>query len=103
MKQIHSFFYEYYKYLGASDVSAKYFNMLTLLLIMLILTYFADRVTRRLLISFFEKFSEKTKTNFDDLLVNNKAPRNIAHLVPLILVIKLDALVFKDFPKSTLR
>ena len=99
MEQIHSFFYEYYKYLGASDVSAKYFNMLTLLLIMLILTYFADRVTRRLLISFFEKFSDKTKTNFDDLLVNNKAPRNIAHLVPLILVIKLDALVFKDFPK----
>jgi miniconductance mechanosensitive channel len=99
MERIHSFFYEYYKYLGASDVSAKYFNMLTLLFIMLVITYFADRITRRLLISFFGKFSEKTKTNFDDLLVNNKAPRNIAHLVPLILVIKLDALVFKDFPK----
>ena len=102
MERIHSFFYQYYKLLGASDVSAKYFNMLTLLFIMLVLTYFADRITRRILISFFGKFSEKTKTNFDDLLVNNKAPRNIAHLVPLILVIKLDALVFKDFPKFEL-
>jgi miniconductance mechanosensitive channel len=73
--------------------------MFCLLLILLVIIYIADRITRKLLINFFGKFSEQTKTNFDDLLVNHRAPRNIAHLVPLILTIKLFPIVFKDFPQ----
>ena len=99
MDSIHCFFYDYFVSLGISELSAKYFNMLALLFILLILVYIADRVSRKLLITFFEKLSEQTKTNFDDLLVNNRAPRNIAHLVPLFLTIKLFPTVFQDFPQ----
>ena len=98
MEQIQCFFYDYFVSIGISELSAKYFNMLCLLIILLTVTYIADKITRHLLITFFGKFSERTKTNFDDLLINNRAPRNIAHLVPLILTIKLFPLVFKDFP-----
>ena len=47
----------------------------------------------------FIRFSQKSKTNFDNLLVNHKAPRNIAHLVPLYLTIELFPVVFYDFPQ----
>ncbi|WP_040281778.1 mechanosensitive ion channel family protein [Psychroserpens damuponensis] len=99
MEQAQCFFYDYFISIGISDLSAKYFNMMVLLLILLVFIYLADRITRRILINLFGKFSEQTKTNFDDLLVNNRAPSNIAHLVPLILTIKLFPFVFKDFPQ----
>jgi miniconductance mechanosensitive channel len=72
--------------------------MICLLVSLIIVIYIADRITRRLIINFSSRFSEQTKTNFDDLLVNNRAPRRIAHLVPLLLTIKLFPIVFFDFP-----
>ncbi|MGK0449216.1 MAG: miniconductance mechanosensitive channel, partial [Polaribacter sp.] len=45
----------------------------------------------------FTQFAAKTKTNFDNLLVKNKAPRNIAQIIPLIIALELSPLVFNDF------
>jgi miniconductance mechanosensitive channel len=84
--------------LGLSEVSAKYLNMLCLLIILVIILFITDRIARRLIINFSNRFSENTKTNFDDLLVSYRAPRRVAHLVPLILTIKLFPVVFHDFP-----
>lgn len=99
MEGIRHFFYDYFLSFGISEVLAKYLNVVCLVIISAILLFIADRITRRIIIRFSEKFSEKTKTNFDDLLVSNRAPRRIAHLVPLILTIKLFPLVFYDFPQ----
>lgn len=99
MKQIHCFFYDHFMSLGLSEVLAKYLNMFSLLIILAIILFIADRIARKIIITFFNRFSEKTKTNFDDLLVNHRAPRRIAHLVPLVLTIKLFPLVFHDFPQ----
>lgn len=98
MDRIHCFFYDYFVSLELSEVLAKYLNMFCLLIILAILLFIADRIARKLIITFFNRFSERTKTNFDDLLVNHRAPRRIAHLVPLILTIKLFPIVFHDFP-----
>ncbi|WP_204345115.1 mechanosensitive ion channel family protein [Psychroserpens algicola] len=98
MEQIQCFFSDYFVSIGMSELSAKYFNMICLLLILIIIIFVTDRITRKLIIHFSNKFSEQTKTNFDDLLVNHRAPRRIAHLVPLFLTIKLFPIVFYDFP-----
>ena len=99
MEQIQCFFYDYFVSIGMTDLSAKYFNMICLLLALIIITYAADLIARRIIINFSTKFSEQTKTNFDDLLVNNRAPRRVAHLVPLLITIKLFPVVFFDFPQ----
>lgn len=98
METIRHYLYDHFMSLGLSEVAAKYLNMICLLIVFAVFLFIADRVTRRIIISFSNRFSEKTKTNFDDLLVNHRAPRRIAHLVPLILTIKLFPLVFHDFP-----
>ena len=36
--------------------------------------------------------------NFDDILVTNKLPRNVAHIIPLLLLIEFVPQVFSDFP-----
>ncbi|SDE87416.1 mechanosensitive ion channel family protein [Cellulophaga baltica] len=90
--------YTYLIELGLSHNSAKYLNMLTLLVVLLLLTVLVDFVLRKVLIQLFTQFTLKSKTNFDNLLVKNKAPRSIAHIIPLIIALELIPYVFIDFP-----
>ncbi|NRA91357.1 MAG: mechanosensitive ion channel family protein [Psychroserpens sp.] len=98
MERYRHFFYDHFVDLGLKELSARYLNMICMAIILAIFLFIADRVTRRIIIKFSETLSKRTKTSFDDLLVSNRAPRRIAHLVPLILTINLFPLVFHDFP-----
>jgi miniconductance mechanosensitive channel len=92
------FLYDYLVDTGMSDSTAAYLNALILLVGLLIVALVIDYITKKILIQLFSRFAEASKTNFDDLLVKNKVPRNIAHIVPLIVAIKLKSVVFVDFP-----
>ena len=89
--------YDYLVKTGMSVTSAKYLNMIVLLIGLLIVAFLIDFIIRKIIVELFTRFSVKSKTNFDDLLVKNKAPRNIAHIIPLFLVLELIPLVFVDF------
>tara|TARA_B110001450_G_scaffold80628_1_gene76435 strand:+ start:135 stop:1388 length:1254 start_codon:yes stop_codon:yes gene_type:complete len=82
---------------GIQSNIATYINMLALLLIFMILIFSIDYITRKVLIAFFTRFAAKTKTNFDDILITNKTPRNLAHIIPYIIAIKFIPIVFYDF------
>ncbi|QXP53120.1 MULTISPECIES: mechanosensitive ion channel family protein [unclassified Cellulophaga] len=90
--------YTYLISLGLSHNSAKYLNMVALLVALLIVTVLIDFVLRKVLIKLFTQFTLKSRTNFDNLLVKNKAPRSIAHIIPLIVALELIPYVFIDFP-----
>ncbi len=72
--------------------------MVALLVALLIVTVLIDFVLRKVLIKLFTQFTLKSRTNFDNLLVKNKAPRSIAHIIPLIVALELIPYVFIDFP-----
>ncbi|PWK19924.1 mechanosensitive ion channel family protein [Xanthomarina spongicola] len=98
MQEFQCYFHDYFVSFGISEIAAKYLNMLCLLLILLVIIYITDFITRKLLVNAFISFSKKSKNSLDDLLVNHKAPRNLAHIVPLIITIKVFPIVFYDFP-----
>jgi miniconductance mechanosensitive channel len=98
MKDLQCLFFEYLLSLDVGLETAKFLNMLVLLIALFIIIFITDFFSRKFLINAFSRFSEQSKTHFDDLLVNNKAPRNIAHIVPLFVTIKLFPYVFFDFP-----
>lgn len=98
MDSIKHWIYDYLISAGSSVNSAKYLNMLALLLALLIIVFVIDFITRKLLVRAFTKFASVSKTNFDDLLVNNKVPRNIAHIIPLLIALEFIRDVFIDFP-----
>ncbi|GGI57495.1 mechanosensitive ion channel family protein [Winogradskyella haliclonae] len=83
---------------GFSVDTAKYLNMLALLIALLIVAFIIDFVTKRLLRRFSSSIAKRTKTNFDNILITNKLPRNVAHIVPLIILIEFVPQVFSDFP-----
>jgi miniconductance mechanosensitive channel len=90
--------YDYLVKTGMSPITAKYLNMIVLLLMLLIVAFLVDFLIRKIIVNLFKKFTLKSKTNFDDLLVKNKAPKSIAHIIPLIVVLEFIPFVFKDFP-----
>ncbi|MGI9532628.1 mechanosensitive ion channel family protein [Lutimonas sp.] len=97
MNNLSHFFYQYFIELGLSDLASKYLNLIVLLIAMLLIILITDFVIRKFLLNLFIKFSEKTKTHFDDYVVNNKVPRNVAHIIPLLIALELAPIVFVDF------
>ncbi|TBN06584.1 mechanosensitive ion channel [Hyunsoonleella flava] len=82
---------------GVSEQVAQYLNMLILLVGLLIIIFIVDIVIRKVLIGAFTQFAKRSKTNFDDLLISNKVPRNIAHIIPLLIALEFVPDVFSDF------
>ncbi|WP_282072430.1 mechanosensitive ion channel family protein [Polaribacter atrinae] len=89
--------YDYLVNTGIPQTYAAYINMFALLLTVSVLTFLIDYIIRKILVQLFSQFASKSKTNFDDILVNNKVPRNIAHIVPLIFALECVPFVFFDF------
>ena len=97
MNEFSHYFYQYFLELGLSEISAKYLNMTVLLLIMLIVIVIIDLVIRKFLLTLFTRLSEKTKTHFDDYVVENKVPRNVAHIIPMLIALEFVPIALADF------
>ncbi|MCP4976195.1 MAG: mechanosensitive ion channel [Maribacter sp.] len=100
MEQNSHWIYDYLITRGLSEEWSAIINMLILLFVILIFLSFFDFILRKILLGIFVRFSNKSKTHFDDLLVQNKAPRNIAHIIPLLLAYKAVPAIFRDFPTA---
>jgi len=89
--------YNFFLDAGMSEASAETINMVILLIAIAIFIGLVDFSLRLALRRFFNQFAARTKTHFDDYLVKNKVPRNLAHIIPLFLAFKVSPIVFSDF------
>ena len=97
MTQLKHWFYEKLIDLGVSIKVAEYLNMITLLILLIIIAFIIDFLTKRILWKVSETIAKRTKSNFDDILVSNKLPTNLAHIIPLAILIESVPVVFFDF------
>ncbi|MDB4292512.1 mechanosensitive ion channel family protein [Maribacter sp.] len=100
MEELSHKIYDYLITSGLSPEWASYINLALLLVSLLALLIVIDFILRKLLVGFFVRLSVNSKTHFDDFLVKNRAPRNIAHIIPLVVLFKAIPFVFKDFPAT---
>ncbi|WP_276497312.1 mechanosensitive ion channel family protein [Pontibacter litorisediminis] len=84
--------------IGMPESSAVYLNMLLLLTAVLVLVYATGAIAKRLMVGAAQRFSAKTSTQFDDLLIKNKVFNHLAKIVPLVIVVQALPIVFADFP-----
>ena len=98
MERVVHLLYDYLISAGTTTATAKYLNMTALLVATLIVVFIVDLIVRKILLTTFSTFAEKSKSNFDDLMVTNKVSRNIAHIIPLLITIEFVPYVFIDFP-----
>ena len=97
MEKIRYFFYDYLKETGMADSYAHFLNFLALLVITIVLVLLVDWVVRKLIRRLSVFLARKSRTNLDDIMITNKLPRYLAHLIPLWLLLELIPVVFVDF------
>ncbi len=98
MVHIKDWLNDYLLSLGLSEAWVMYINTAVLLVGLLVLVFLIDFIIRKILLNAFTRFAKSTKSIFDDILIKNKVPRNISHIVPFIIAIELAPIVFSDFP-----
>lgn len=97
MSNLKHLLYDYLVSVGMTESLSEYLNMIALLIVLLTMVFIIDFITRKILLNVFTRFASKSKSNFDDLLVANKTPRNIAHIIPLLIALEFIPFVFSDF------
>ena len=97
MESISHLFYNYFISFGLTELWAKYLNMIALLIISLLIIYLSDLIIKKILLNVFSKLADKTKSNFDNILVKNKVFRKIAHIIPFYIALHLIPIIFSDF------
>ena len=87
-----------------ADIVSHSVLFIGLLLIILLVDY----IIRKTILATFSKIAAKSKTNFDDIMVVNNVPRNVAHLIPFIIAYKFipslffDNITLQDFSKKSI-
>ena len=82
-----------------SDQTAMYLNLIINFVIVIIVSYIIFKLLRYFSLQIVHKLASKTKTNFDDFLVQNKAFIYISNLVTLSFISTLIPKILIDFPE----
>ena len=86
---------------GMDPEWAIFLNVVVNLFIVITALWILDAVFRKLIVGIFKTFSAKTKTTFDNHLVNTNFPRFIARLLPLSILWFLIPIIFIESPFMT--
>lgn len=89
--------YKIFRDIDFSHTSALYANLAVNIIIICIVAYLLDFLSKKILVVAFGAFAKRTKTSFDDFLVENKVSKYLAHLVPLLFVYHTMPIVLERF------
>ncbi|MFN3755725.1 MAG: mechanosensitive ion channel family protein [Flavobacterium sp.] len=83
--------------IGLSGNLLSYIGLFLNTILLILLTYLIYWIFKFLLVTVMAIVAKKTKTKFDNLLINSKTAKYISHLIPLLLIHNAVPIIFKDF------
>jgi miniconductance mechanosensitive channel len=83
--------------IGMTDENTLILYVLILSLISLIGLYVIDFICKKIIRVVFIRFAKKSKSRFDDILITNRTPRYIAHLIPFSISLFIIPFIFNEF------
>lgn len=99
IKNLSDFLGDYFIEQGMDQDVAHFLNMLINIVVVFILWVIIHYITKRILLTAFQKLTNKTKTTFDDYLVKSNFPRYVSNILPLLLLILTVPIIFEDYPR----
>jgi miniconductance mechanosensitive channel len=84
--------------LGVNEHSITYLRLAILLVILFVICLLTNLIVKKILIRSVHLVIKKTKTLWDDALVENKVFISLSHIAPAIVVFLATPYVFADFP-----
>lgn len=98
---LYNWFFNLLDFLQLSEYETHVATAVLLLVTFTICMLILDYILKNIFIVLVKSFAIKSKTNFDDILVENKVFHNITHLIPIALAKILFPIFFKGFPNLT--
>ena len=83
--------------LGVEETSAMYLKLLILLFILFIVSFVTNLIVKKILIRSIRSVIKKTKTVWDDALVENKVFITLSHIAPAVVIYLTAPYIFEDF------
>ncbi len=83
--------------LGVQENSAMYLKLVILLFILFILSYVTNLIVKKIFIRSIRSVIKKTKTVWDDALVENKVFITLSHIAPAVVIYLTTPYIFEDF------
>ena len=87
--------------LGLSDQFANLLTVVLILLLVILIAYLADYITKNVLIVSIKRIVRKSKTQWDDVLLQRKVLQRISHLAPALVIYFVVNVLLVDFPQVT--
>ncbi len=97
--EVYNWLFEKLLNLGLSEKVAHSINSFLLIIALGLVLYMVDYLFRRVLLLFILKAVRKTKTKFDDFLIQNKVVKYFMHIITIIIAKLFLPLIFIGFPK----
>ncbi|WP_281632604.1 mechanosensitive ion channel family protein [Flavobacterium luteolum] len=88
LEKIFNFLYPVFRDWGMSRNVASYTSLIFNILILIALAYVIYYAAKFLLVTLTAVFAQRTKTKFDDYLIQNKTTRYTAYLIPFFFIYK---------------
>ncbi|MCM4157372.1 mechanosensitive ion channel domain-containing protein [Gramella sp. AN32] len=92
------FFEELFMKYGMDATLAIYLNLLINLVILSMVVIAVNYLVQNFVIEGFKIFTNRTKSTFDDFLIQSNFPKYVGRIPPLYIVYKLIPLIFAEFP-----
>ncbi len=87
----------YFVKLGMASSTSVLLSTLTNSIIFIFFVILLDIITRKIIVHSFRIFSSKTKTSFDNFLVESNFPRFVAHIIPIVFILYVAPKIFKAY------
>jgi len=95
--KIFNWTYNLFKHWGYSETVSAYSNLFVNMIFLVISVFVIHYIFKKILIEIFGVIAQRTKTEFDDLLVANKTTKYIAYLIPLLFINLTVPIIMKKF------
>ena len=86
LKDITCFLEDFFISQGMNVVAASYLNLAINLSVLVLLVLMIHYLLKRFVIEAFKAFTVRTKTTFDDFLIQSKFPKYMGQIVPIVLI-----------------
>ncbi|KAB2814090.1 mechanosensitive ion channel family protein [Phaeocystidibacter luteus] len=81
---------------GLNDTWVLLLTLLLDLAALAVISLIADYIARRILLAIAHRIVKKTKVTWDDYLLENKVFRNLAHIIPGVIILLSIPYIFRD-------
>lgn len=85
---------------GLSEGLAKWLHVIVFVVVILVVSWAADKLTKRILVEVIRRVIQRSKNQFDDIILEKGVFNRLAHIVPALVIYYMLPSIMIDFPNS---